>query len=106
MPARRVTGLQRQVLHQYKRFLRMIRSKPIDARPAWYQFVAHQFRHKDLGGGLRKMDVGAIEYLLRRGDKMLEGFERPGTKSVSVPDEATHWPLGWAATAPDKRDST
>ncbi|KAK4330615.1 LOW QUALITY PROTEIN: hypothetical protein RTBOTA2_006297 [Rhodotorula toruloides] len=77
--ARRLTGLQRQVLSLYKRSLRM------DTRPAWYRFVSHQFRDPELGGGLRRKDIAAIEHLLRRGEKMLDSYGSPGVKNVVLP---------------------
>ncbi|GAA5847276.1 hypothetical protein JCM9279_000215 [Rhodotorula babjevae] len=96
MAVRRITGLQRQVYHCYKRALQLVASKPLENRPAWFAFVAHQFRHPTLGGGLKGKDVSAIEHLVRRGDKMLETYGSPGVKKVVVPD--THeWPLGWVA---------
>ncbi|GAA5917166.1 hypothetical protein JCM6882_003277 [Rhodosporidiobolus microsporus] len=104
MPPRRVTGLQRQVFAMYKRSLRMVQAKPLDSRPAWYAFVAHQFRHPSLGGGLKRKDVSAIEHLLRRGEKMLETYESPTVKSVGVPDEAWQWPRGWVAKGGKEAD--
>jgi succinate dehydrogenase assembly factor 1 len=124
---RRVTGLQRQVYNLYRRSLQLIASKPevsserhtapghadprslrIDqhTRPSWHLFIHHQFRHPTLGGGIRRKDVGAIEYLIRRGDKMLEGYKGQGTTSVSgVPQDpgpereeyAAGGQLGWIA---------
>ncbi|BGP73834.1 hypothetical protein NBRC10513v2_007253 [Rhodotorula toruloides] len=100
--ARRLTGLQRQVLSLYKRSLRMVRAKPADTRPAWYRFVSHQFRDPELGGGLRRKDIAAIEHLLRRGEKMLDSYGSPGVKNVVLPVTAD-WPLGWAAR-PTRRE--
>ncbi|GAA5820219.1 hypothetical protein JCM10212_006786 [Sporobolomyces blumeae] len=94
---RRVTGLQRQIFSLYKRSLAMVRSKPLETRPAWFTFVSHQFRHESAGGGLRKKDVGAIEHLLRKGEKQLEMYSSPGVKNVVLPSESEHWPMGWIA---------
>lgn len=44
--------------------------------------------------------VGAIEYYIRRGEKMLESYSSNSVKSVSVPfdaDEARARGLGWIA---------
>ncbi|SCV68170.1 BQ2448_291 [Microbotryum intermedium] len=101
--ARRITGLQRQVLHTYKRALEMIRTKPLHTRPMWFAFVSHQFRSPSLGGGLCKKDVGAIEYYLRRADKMLDAYEQPSTTSVGVTDEmqrSVQGKLGWVCRQP------
>lgn len=56
----------------------------------------HNFRGPDLGGGLKKKDVVAIEYYLRRGEKMLEAYSREGVKTVSFP-QSHDFPLGWIA---------
>ncbi|CEQ42084.1 SPOSA6832_03870, partial [Sporobolomyces salmonicolor] len=95
--AKRITGLQRQVLSLYKRSLQMIASKPLETRPAWFAFVSHQFRHREQGGGLRRKDHSAIEHLLRRGEKQLEVYSSSGVRNVVVPDDAHEWPLGWVA---------
>ncbi|ORY88478.1 hypothetical protein BCR35DRAFT_301629 [Leucosporidium creatinivorum] len=100
---RRVTGLQRQVYSLYKRSLKMIASKPLETRPGWFAFVSHQFRHPTLGGGLRRKDVGAIEYYLRRGEKMLEQFQSTGAKSVSIPEGSEEWKQGWVAKGGKER---
>ncbi|BGP43547.1 hypothetical protein JCM10450v2_007720 [Rhodotorula kratochvilovae] len=96
MAVKRVTGLQRQVHSLYKRALRLVASKPLESRPAWFAFVAHHFRHPSLGGGLKRKDISAIEHLCRRGDKMLETYGSPGVTKVVVPT-TEHWPIGWVA---------
>ncbi|KAG0666882.1 hypothetical protein C6P46_003592 [Rhodotorula mucilaginosa] len=62
----------------------MVASKPEEHRPAWYTFVSNQFRHPDIGGGLRKRDVAAIEHLLRRGHKMVEHEDLSGSVRAST----------------------
>lgn len=74
-----------------------------ETRPGWYTFVSHHFRHPDLGGGLRKRDVVAIEYYLRRGEKMLEAYSREGVKTVRPPD-TQDWPMNWVAKGGKDRD--
>jgi succinate dehydrogenase assembly factor 1 len=66
-------------------------------RPAWFQFVAHQFRDPSLGGGLRRKDVAGIEYLLRRGEKMLESYKGNSVTKVGLPDGLYDSKLGWVA---------
>ncbi|POY75382.1 hypothetical protein BMF94_1539 [Rhodotorula taiwanensis] len=97
MPPKRVTGLQRQVLHLYKRALQMVAAKPIPSRPSWYAFVSHQFRHPTVGGGLRKRDVAAIEHLLRRGNKMVDQYGQSSVTAISLPEDTEEYPLGWVA---------
>ncbi|GAA5907148.1 Sdh6p [Sporobolomyces salmoneus] len=101
--ARRISGLQRQVLSLYKRSLQMVQSKPLDKRPAFYQFVAHQFRHPTAGGGVRKKDVQTIEYLMRKGEKQLESYSSSGVKNVVLPEESEIWPEGWVAKGGKER---
>ncbi|GAA5985477.1 hypothetical protein JCM10908_006990 [Rhodotorula pacifica] len=96
-PTRRLTGLQREVLQLYKRALAMVSSKPFEHRIAWYTFVSNQFRHPDIGGGLRKRDVAAIEHLLRRGHKMVDQYGQASVKAISLPDGMRQYPLGWVA---------
>lgn len=119
MAPRRITGLQRSIYSLYKRSLQMVQSKPVvrqktlhrfldrsrfanhlsstqDTRKDWYLFVSHQFRHPTLGGSLRKKDVGAIEYYIRRGEKMLDSYKSPAVTKVSPPATEA-WPLGWVA---------
>lgn len=71
-------------------------AQPQETRSAWFQFVSHHFRHPDLGGGLRSRDTSAIEYFLRRGEKMLDSYGSSTTTTVRVP-ETHHWPEGWVA---------
>lgn len=93
----RLSGLQKSVLRLYKRSLKLVASKSSETRSHWFQFVAHQFRSSSLGGGLKKRDTATIEYLLRRGTKMLEQYEHPGVRNVSVPDSDRRWEEGWIA---------
>lgn len=92
--ARRITGLQREVYKLYKRSLQMVLKKPLAFRSSWYQFVSAQFRDPALGGGVKRKDVTAIEYYLRRGEKMLDTYGAPAVRSVRVPSD-TWWPEGW-----------
>jgi len=87
----RKTGLQKQVVDLYRRSVRMVITKPPEHRPAWYSFVAHQFRSQSLGGGLRPRDHAAVEHLLRRGEKQLEMYRRPEVKTVAPPNGSEHW---------------
>lgn len=73
---------QKDVMRLYKSYLNMIKTKPIGSQANWYQFVAHEFRkHEEV----RKRDVGTIEFLIRRGQYMLERLNDPSTKTISPP---------------------
>ncbi|BGP58299.1 hypothetical protein JCM8202v2_005960 [Rhodotorula sphaerocarpa] len=80
MPPKRVTGLQRQVLHLYKRALQMVATKPI-------------------------ANVAAIEHLLRRGSKMVDQYGQPSVTAISLPEGAESYPLGWVARGGKERST-
>jgi hypothetical protein len=44
---------------------------------------------------VRKKDVGAIEYYLRRGGKMLDAYQGPGTGGITP--ESMDYPMNWFA---------
>jgi succinate dehydrogenase assembly factor 1 len=52
---------------------------------------------------LKKKDVGAIEYYLRRGERMLESYKQDGVTNVSVPEGGEKWPTGWVAKGGKER---
>jgi succinate dehydrogenase assembly factor 1 len=62
-------------------------------------FVSHHFRgiSPGLGGSLRKRDVAAIEFLLRRMNRMKDSYESTSVRNVAPPGEAWDWPRGWIA---------
>ncbi|GAA5886499.1 hypothetical protein JCM16303_001432 [Sporobolomyces ruberrimus] len=102
---KRASGLQKQIFSLYKRSLEMVRSKPVDKRPAFYNFVMHQFRDPSAGGGLKRKDVQSIEYLIRKGEKQLESYSSSGVKNVVLPHGSREWPLGWIAKGGKERRS-
>ncbi|PWN18976.1 hypothetical protein BCV69DRAFT_272908 [Microstroma glucosiphilum] len=88
----KLTPAQKQVFTLYRRGLRAIRAKPEASQPSFLLYLRHAFRSPSGGGGLRKRDFGAIEYMLRRGDKMIgDVLEEKGTKSISLPRGASEW---------------
>ena len=69
----------------YRRGLRLIRAKPDEAKHDFTMYLRHFFRHPRMGGGLSVRDFATIEYMMRRGSKMLEDiYENPSTKRVSL----------------------
>lgn len=69
----------------YRRGLRLIRQKPEEARYDFTLYLRHFFRHPKMGGGLSVRDFATIEYMMRRGSKMLGDFyENPSTKRISL----------------------
>ena len=45
-----------------------------------------------------KRDTATVEYMLRRGRKMLDQYSSPGVKDVHVPDGEERWAEGWIAS--------
>ncbi|KAJ5172294.1 hypothetical protein N7492_004887 [Penicillium capsulatum] len=96
----RLSGLQRDVLSLYRKCLREIRSKPavsrgytwgvVEGRELTYRTgVSSQFpticpvsaefqKHRSV----HKKDFGAIEYLLRKGQRQLEMYASPGIRNI------------------------
>lgn len=68
-----------------------------ETRSHWFQFISHQFRSSGLGGGLKKRDTASIEYMMRRGTKMLEQYESKAVRDVSLPQSDRRWEEGWVA---------
>ncbi|KAM0694667.1 hypothetical protein Q7P36_005023 [Cladosporium allicinum] len=79
----RLSGLQRDVLSLYRRCLRAARLKPAANRPNFEAFARREFaRYLPLD----KKDFGAIEFLLRKGQKQLEvSPPKPVELEISTP---------------------
>ncbi|KFY18795.1 hypothetical protein V493_08336 [Pseudogymnoascus sp. VKM F-4281 (FW-2241)] len=75
----RLSGLQREALALYRKCLRESRKKPAETRTHFEKFARHEFE-KNIG--LNKKDFGAIEYLLRKGNRQLEMYASPGIKDI------------------------
>lgn len=55
-------------------------------RPNFHAYLRHAFRHPSMGGGVRARDFSAIDYLMRRGTRMMEDvFESRGVKDIGLP---------------------
>ena len=78
--APRLSGLQRDVLSLYRRCLRAARTKPASTRPNFEAFARREFGRNV---GVDKKDFGAIEFLLRKGQKQLEVYEAPGITNIA-----------------------
>ena len=75
------SGLQKQVLDLYKRFLIEIPKKPIENRANFKLVVKSQFK-KD--SKLAKTEFEAIEYLIRKGEKQLTILKNPNCESINL----------------------
>lgn len=78
--AKRLSGLQRDVLSLYRKCLRAARHKPHDTRPNFYAFARKEFE-KNLE--MDKKDFGTIEFLLRKGQRQLETYEAPNITNIA-----------------------
>jgi succinate dehydrogenase assembly factor 1 len=103
----RKSGLQREVLALYRRYfiiyslffpfkilfiysaLRMVRTKPPITRPKFLLFVRYTFRTK--ASSVSARDVAAIEHLLRKGRRQIEGLEEEGVKDYWVSEDMQQW---------------
>ncbi|CAK43373.1 hypothetical protein M747DRAFT_231117 [Aspergillus niger ATCC 13496] len=74
----RLSGLQRQVLALYRTCLREAGKKPIVSNYLAALSKA-EFRKNS---SVSKKDFGAIEYLLRKGQRQLEMYSAPGIRNI------------------------
>ncbi|PQE12535.1 Complex 1 LYR protein [Rutstroemia sp. NJR-2017a BBW] len=92
----RYSGLQREVLGLYRKCLRESRKKPVVSNAQWNGgaavdlFVKEARKHFEAYARtefqksikLDKKDFGAIEYLLRKGQRQVEMYSSPGIKDI------------------------
>ena len=76
----RLSGLQKDVLALYRQCLRAARVKPSDTRPNFEAFARREFE-KNLN--MDKKDFGAVEFLLRKGQRQLETYEAPNITNIA-----------------------
>ncbi|KAK9453441.1 complex 1 protein-domain-containing protein [Dipodascopsis uninucleata] len=79
--AKKLSGLQRDVLSLYRTGLRAVRKKPPESRENFRLFLRKQFEDNRK---LNKSDFSTIEYLLRRGRNQLEIYASPGVRNVAI----------------------
>ncbi|KAG9238570.1 complex 1 protein-like protein [Amylocarpus encephaloides] len=75
----RHSGLQKEVLALYRKCLRESRKKPTSSRSHFEAYARAEF-NKSIG--LDKKDFGAVEYLLRKGQRQVEMYSAPGIKDI------------------------
>ena len=76
----RLSGLQRDVLSLYRQCLRSARTKPAETRPNFEAYARHEFERNI---ALDKKDFGAIEFLLRKGQRQLETYAAPNITNIA-----------------------
>ncbi|KAJ5343530.1 hypothetical protein N7541_008244 [Penicillium brevicompactum] len=75
----RLSGLQRDVLSLYRKCLREVRNKPVDARSNFKNYARSEFqKHRSVN----KKDFSTVEYLLRKGQRQLEMYASPGIRNI------------------------
>jgi succinate dehydrogenase assembly factor 1 len=80
LPTRRYSGLQKRVFQLYRAFVRGVRQKPAEQRPALMDAIRSEFRK----GALQpKTDITTIEYMLRYGKRQLEVLKSPNMTGVA-----------------------
>ncbi|CCF58525.1 hypothetical protein KAFR_0E03740 [Kazachstania africana CBS 2517] len=79
MAVRKFTGLQRDVLHLYRQWIRLAFQKPSANRQNFLNYIHLEF-HKNRD--LRRKDFTTIEYLIRNGQKKLKTFQNPNLKNI------------------------
>ncbi|KAL1923423.1 uncharacterized protein VTP21DRAFT_8403 [Calcarisporiella thermophila] len=73
------SGLQNDVLILYRDCWRAARSKPLQSRPHWYQFIREQFRQHQ---NIPRSDFNTVEYYVRRGRRQLEIYSQPSITDI------------------------
>ena len=78
-PAKHLSGLQKEVVHLYRQFIRMTYKKPKDNQYRFISYIHNEFnKYKDLP----RKDFTTIEYLLRSGNKKLKMYSQDDVKDI------------------------
>ncbi|CCE91831.1 Sdh6p TDEL_0D02470 [Torulaspora delbrueckii] len=77
--AKRLSGLQKEVIHLYRGCIRVAHTKPRPNQPHFVSYIREEFgKYK----GLPKKDFTAIEHLLRVGHKRKDLYSQPELKDI------------------------
>lgn len=76
-----ITGIQRQVLGLYRKFLVEIKKKPAENQIKFKKYVRSQF---DEHSKVSKREFATIEWYIRKGEKQLEGFKNPNLTDIQL----------------------
>lgn len=77
--ARRLSGLQKDIIHLYRQCLRVSYTKPVQNRPHFINFVKAEFNKNK---STSRKDFNTIEYLIRTGKKKLEIYSANDVKDI------------------------
>lgn len=75
----KLSGLQRDVLHSYRQWIRMVYTKPIENRPHFLKYIHGEF---DKYRTLKRKDFTIVEYLLRIGKRRFQLLSAPDVKDI------------------------
>lgn len=71
---KKLSGLQREVLHLYRKCIRVAYTKPKSSKPRFISYIRTEFgKYRTLP----RKDFPTIEYLLRVGTRRLEIYSSP-----------------------------
>lgn len=83
MSVRRLSGLQKDVLHLQRQILRAIRQKGPEGRGSLEEYVRAEFKRN--AKAVDRKDFQSIEYLLRKGHRQLEQYlKQPEAKGITI----------------------
>ncbi|CAR24425.1 Succinate dehydrogenase assembly factor 1, mitochondrial [Lachancea thermotolerans] len=77
--AKRLSGLQREVLQMYRQCIRAAHDKPKANQPNFVTHIRKEFRQYQ---DLPRKDFSTIEHLLRVGHRRLEMYSQPEVKDI------------------------
>lgn len=76
---KRLSGLQKEVIHLYRQCVRTAFKKPVENRPNFVRYIRTEFgKYRDLP----RKDFSTIEHLLRVGNRRLEMYSTPELKDI------------------------
>lgn len=79
--AKKLSGLQREVIHLFRQAVRVAHQKPVENRPHFIEFIHGEFgKYRDLP----RKDFTTIEHLLRVGNRKLKLYAQPELKDIHI----------------------
>lgn len=76
---RRLSGLQKEVLHLYRSSVRVAHTKPVQNQPHFINYIREEFtKYRDLP----RKDFTTIEHLLRVGHKRVKMYAQAELKDI------------------------
>ncbi|SCV06091.1 LANO_0H21902g1_1 [Lachancea nothofagi CBS 11611] len=77
--AKRISGLQREVLQVYRHCIRAAHRKPLTNQPNFVRYIRTEFsKYRDIS----RKDFSTIEHLLRVGNRRLKMYSASEVKDI------------------------